>query len=227
MDKKQLAIFAWIVGTIAVTLFTVIFHDNIQGNSLAIRENSEAIAENSEAITKLSGQVDSLSTDVGSLSTQVGSLSTEVGSLSTQMGSLSAQVDSLMRLPEELDKLQQVIVKSRVSVAEGKSPLSLNITGRKLADALNVVEFIEDNYDLIVANRPDDSNKLDIQGWSRSRDTSQIIQGILGDAGADKIKNVVFDEGLDLDSDIAVDYIVREVYGIVLRDMIFKKERIK
>ena len=221
MDKKQLAtIFFGIVGTIAVTVFTVIFHDNIQGNSLAIRENSSAIAENAKAITKLSTQVDSLSADVGSLSTQV-------GSLSTQVGSLSAQVDSLMRLPEELDKLQQVIVKSRVSVAEGKSPLSLNITGRKLADALNVVEFIEDNYDLIVANRPDDSNKLDIQGWSRSRDTSQIIQGILGDDGADKIKNVVFDEGLDLDSDIAVDYIVREVYGIVLRDMIFKKEHLK
>ena len=143
---------------------------------------------------------------------------------SEAISKISTQVDSLMHLPGDLDKLQQVIVKSRGLMAEGKSPLSLNITGQKLADALNVVEFIEDNYDLIVADRPYDSNKLDIQGWSRSRDTSQIIQRILGDDGADKIKNVVFDEGLDLDSDIAVDYIVREVYDIVLRDMIFKKE---
>ena len=193
MDKKQLAtIFFGIVGTIAVTVFTVIFHDNIRDNRVAIRENSTAISE-----------------------------------LSAQVSSLSVQVGSLMHLPKELKELQVDFVRNQIPVTEGKSPISLNATGQKLADALNVVEFIEDNYDLIVANRPNDSNKLDIQGWSQSGDAAQVMRGILGDDGADKIKNVIFDEGLSLDSDIAVEYIVREVYGIVLRDMIFERELIK
>ena len=161
-----------------------------------IRNNRTAIRENSSAISKLSDRV----------------------------SSLSVQMDSLMHLPREMNELRVAFIESRLPVTEGKSPISLNATGQKLADALNVVEFIEDNYDLIVANRPNDSNKLDIQGWSQSGDAAQVMREILGDDGADNIKNVIFDEGLELDSDIAVEYIVREVYGIVLRDMIFERE---
>ena len=194
MDKKQLA-----------TIFAGIVGTIAATGVLAvftvifygdIRDNRLAIRENSSAISELSAQV----------------------------SSLSVQVSSLMHLPRELNGLRVDFVKSQLPVTEGKSPISLNATGQKLADALKVAEFIEDNYDLIVANRPNDSNKLDIQGWSQSGDAAQVMRGILGDDGADKIKDVIFDEGLSLDSDIAVEYIVREVYGIVLRDMIFERE---
>ena len=150
---------------------------------------------------------------------------------SEAISKLSTQVDSLMHLPGEMNelrvafnKLHVAFIESHIPVTEGKSPISLNATGQKLADALNVAEFIKDNYDLIVANRPDDSNKLDIQGWSQSGDAAQVMREILGDDGANNIKNVIFDEGLELDSDIAVEYIVRQVYGIVLRDTIFERE---
>ena len=182
--------------TAIVALFTVILYGDIRDNRTAIRENSSAISK-----------------------------------LSDRVSSLSVQMDSLMHLPREMNelrvafnKLHVAFIESQIPVTEGKSPISLNATGQKLADALNVVEFIEDNYDLIVANRPNDSNKLDIQGWSQSGDAAQVMREILGDDGADNIKNVIFDEGLELDSDIAVEYIVRQVYGIVLRDTIFERE---
>ena len=181
---------------IAVLGLLLILHANIRDNRAAIRENSSATSK----------------------------LSAEVGSLSVQMGSLSTQVDSFTVLTKERYELRAGIVKSQAPVNKGKSPISLNATGQRLADALKVPEFIKDNYDLIVANRPKDSNKLDIQGWSRSGDAAQVMREILGDDGADNIKNVIFDEGLDIDSDIAVEYVVREIYGIVLRDMIFEKE---
>ena len=181
---------------IAVLGLLLILHANIRDNRAAIRENSSATSK----------------------------LSAEVGSLSVQTGSLSTQVDSFTVLTKELYELRAGIVKSQAPVNKAKSPISLNATGQRLADALKVDEFIKDNYDLIVANRPKDSNKLDIQGWSRSGDAAQVMREILGDDGADNIKNVIFDEGLDIDSDIAVEYVVREVYGIVLRDMVFEKE---
>ena len=181
---------------IAVLGLLLILHANIRDNRAAIRENSSATSK----------------------------LSAEVGSLSVQTGSLSTQVDSFTVLTKERYESRAGIVKIQAPVNKGKSPISLNATGQRLADALKVDEFIKDNYDLIVANRPKDSNKLDIQGWSRSGDAAQVMREILGDDGADNIKNVIFDEGLDIDSDIAVEYVVREVYGIVLRDMIFEKE---
>ena len=165
-----------------------------------IRDNRMAISENSKAISKISTQVDSLM-------------------------SLPDKVDELrMDITQKVDELRMDIAQSQVALVEGESPISLNVDGQKLADTLKVAEFIEDNYDLIVANRPKDSNKLDIHNWSRSIEVVHVVREILGDGGADKIKNVVFDEGLPLRSEIAADYVVREVYGIVLRDMIFEKE---
>ena len=181
---------------IAVLGLLLILYANIRDNRAAIRENWSATSK----------------------------LSAEVGSLSVQTGSLSTQVDSFTVLTKERYESRAGIVKIQVPVNKGKSPISLNATGQRLADALKVDEFIKDNYDLIVANRPKDSNKLDIQGWSRSGDAAQVMREILGDDGADNIKNVIFDEGLDIDSDIAVEYVVREIYGIVLRDMVFEKE---
>ena len=182
--------------TVLLVIFTVIISANVRENRIAIRENAKAISENSKAISKISTQVDSLM-------------------------SLPNKVDELR---QKVDELRMDIVKGQVALAEGESPISLNADGQRLADALKVAEFIEDNYDLIVANRPQDSNKLDIHDWCQSYDAIHVIRGILGDGGADQIKNVVFEEGLPISSGIVVDYVVREVYGIVLRDMIFEKE---
>ena len=193
--------------TVVSTVFTWIVIIGILGLLLIFyvdtRDNRAAIQENSNAISKLSVQV---------------------SSLSAQMDSLSTKVGSFIVLTKELYESRVGIVKSQVPVNKGKSPISLNATGQRLADALKVPEFIEDNYDLIVANRPKDFNKFDIHEWSRSGDAAQVMREILGDDGADNIKNVIFDEGLDLESDIAVEYVVREISGIVLRDMIFEKE---
>ena len=116
------------------------------------------------------------------------------------------------------------LAKDGVVLAVNNRPLALTDTGRTIADNLSVVAFIEKNYDTIVETRPDENNELDIQTWSRSTATGEIIKGLLGPEGIDAIKRAMFAEGWTQSSELAVWYTLREVYGITLRDMIFQKE---
>ena len=128
------------------------------------------------------------------------------------------------RRDETLSMILIHLAKDGMILAVNNSPLKLTDTGQKIADKLSVVAFIEKNYDTIVETRPDENNELDIQTWSRSTATGEIIKGLLGPEGIDAIKRAMFAEGWTQSSELAVWYTLREVYGITLRDMIFQKE---
>ena len=132
--------------------------------------------------------------------------------------------EAISELNGTLSLLLIRLAKDGVVLAVNNSPLKLTDTGQKIADKLSVVAFIEKNYDTIVETRPNENNELDIQTWSRSTATGEIIKGLLGPEGIDAIKRAMFAEGWEQSSELAVWYALREVYGITLRDMIFQKE---
>ena len=132
--------------------------------------------------------------------------------------------EAISELNGTLSLLLIRLAKDGVVLAVNNRPLALTDTGRTIADNLSVVAFIEKNYDTIVKTRPNENNELDIQTWSRSAATGEIIKDLLGHEGIDAIKKAMFAQDWEQSSELAVWYALREVYGITLRDMIFQKE---
>ena len=140
------------------------------------------------------------------------------------LAALRLDVNELSTIPDKLEQFKLEVLDDAFPLTDEANPTALNETGQKLSEALKVKEFVAENYAFIIVSLPENpKNKLDLHHWAQSADAVKIIREVLSKDGENRIKDVAWENGLDLPSDAAVAYIVQKVYGIALRDEIFAR----